>query len=221
MKLQRLGGYAAFAGVLAYAAFVASAARYQPLSDWSDPAKMMAVLSAVPNKYYLTALLWIISNILFLPLMFALRERMQANAPYITGAMLISTSAAIAMAVAESIINLKSVAMIVPQQDLSAFRAAWAVTQGLHWANGHAFAWALLLLGCAALKTRAFSRILAGLLLLTGILWIPNVFFVQLGFTRLTLIYIATSCISAIWCGIELLRQKQSQPAAKEMVALQ
>lgn len=163
MKLQRIGGFAAFAGVFAYIAVVVSAARTQPLSDWTDPVKMMAVVSTVPAKYYLTTLLWIVTFILFLPFMFALRERMQAKAPYLTGAMLIAMSAGTAMAVAESLINLKSVAMIVPRQDISAFTACWAVTQGLHWANGHACAWAFLLLGCAILKTRAFSRILRGL----------------------------------------------------------
>lgn len=97
------------------------------------------------------------------------------------------------------------------ETDILAFRACWAVTQGLHWANGHAAAWTYLFLGCAVLKTRALSRIVGGTSLLTGILWIPNFFFVQMGFQLLTPIYIGLCGISTLWIGIWLLRQKQPQ----------
>ena len=219
MQLQKLGGYAAFAGVFAYIAVVALRIPYGAFVDWSNTAKTMTAVSAAPAKVYLFALLWIITYILMLTTFFALRERMQAAAPHLTSAMIIAVSTATAMAIAESIINLKSIGMITSQQDLSAFRACLAVTQGLHWANGHACAWIYLFFGCAILKTREFSRILGVLSLLTGILWIPNVFFVQLGFTHLTLAYILTGCISAVWTGIALLRQKQPEPAAKQGAA--
>jgi hypothetical protein len=219
MKLQKLGGYAAIAGVFAYISCVVLVGRIQPYGGWNDPAKMMAAISAAPAEFYLFTLLWLITYILLLPIFFAFRERMQADAPHLTHAMLIAMSVATAMAIAESIINLKSVGMVISQKDLSAFRACWAVTQGLHWANGHVLGWSCLLFGCAIIKTRAFSRILGGLFLLTGILWIPNVFLVHLGFTRLTLIYISTSCICAVWLGIALLREKKPQPAPEEMAA--
>jgi hypothetical protein len=223
MKLQRVGSYAviaaAIAGVVAYIACVALVVSIQPSSDWDDPAKTMVAISSAPVKFYLYTLLWIASNILFLPIVLAIRERIQANAPHLTSAMLIAMSVALAMATAESLICLKSVGIIISQKDISAFRACWAVIKGLHWANGHAYGWASLLLGCAVLKTRVFSRLLGGLLLLTGILWIPNFFFVQLGFTRITLIYTSTACISAGWLGVALLRQKQPQSAGKGMAA--
>jgi hypothetical protein len=176
-------------------------------------------VSAAPAEFYVRSLLWIACYILTVTMIYALHERMRANAPRLTRAMLIAGSAAVAMAIAESIINLQSVGMIVPTQDLSAFRACWAVTEGLHWAGGHLCGWAFLFLGCAALKTRTFSRILGGLVLLTGVLWIPNIFFVQIGFMLLTPIYLLSCCVSVIWISVVLLRQKQPQPELKEMAA--
>jgi hypothetical protein len=109
--------------------------------------------------------------------------------------------------------------MIIPRHDLSAFSACWAVIQGLHWANGHACAWTYLFLGCAVLKTRAFSPIVGGLSVLTGILWIPNFFIVEIGFKLLTPIYIGLCGVTTIWIAISLLWQKQPQPESKEMAA--
>jgi hypothetical protein len=211
MKLQKLGGYAAIAVVFSYITIVALAI---PFGAFVDAAKTMAAVSAAPTRFYLYSLLWIIMYVLMLTTFFALRERMKAAAPNLTSAMFIAVSAAAAMAFAESIINLKSIGFIISAQDLSAFRACLAVTEGLHWAGGHACGWVYLFLGCAILKTREFSRTLGWLSLLTGILWIPNVFFVQLGFAYLTFVYILTGCISAVWIGIVLLRQKQPQSEA-------
>jgi hypothetical protein len=217
MKLQKLGGYAVFA--MMFVGSITLAVRTLPLSDLNDPAKVMAAVSAAPAKYYLSTLLYIAGYILFLITIIALHERMQANAPYLTRTMLISMSACTAMAIAESIINLKSIGMIVPTQDLSAFRASWAATQGLHSAGAHICGWACLFLGCAILRTRAFSRILGGLFLLTGILWIPNFVFVQIGFELITPIHKLSFAVASIWIGIALLRQQQPQPASSEMAA--
>jgi hypothetical protein len=145
---------------------------------------------------------------------------MQANAPYLTRLMLIAASTSAAMTIAESIINLKSIKMIIPQQDISAFRACWAVNLGLDSAAFHALAWASLFLGCAVLKTRAFSRVLGWLFFLVGILWIPNFFLVQIGFARGSYrIGLLSFCVAIVWIGIALLRQKQSQPSANETAA--
>ncbi len=219
MKLQKVGGYAAFVALFVYIADVVSVARVRPLGDWSDPAKMMPALSAAHAIFYLTALLWAAAGILFLITFFALHERMQANAPQLTRAMLIAMSAATTIAIAELVINLKSVAMIIPQQDMSAFRACWAVTQGLHWAVGHVSAWAFLFLGCAVLKTRAFSRTLGWLCLITGILWLPNFFLLHIGFALLTPIFGLTGFVAIVWIGIALIRQKQPQAVSKEIAA--
>ncbi len=47
MKLQKVGGYAAIVGLLVYIPVFALVVRIQPLTDWSDRAKMIAAVSAV------------------------------------------------------------------------------------------------------------------------------------------------------------------------------
>ena len=163
--------------------------------------------------------MWLASIIFFQVVIVALHERMQAKAPCLTRLMLIAAAITTAMAIAESIINLKCVAMIISQQDLSAFRACFAVTQGLHGANGHAGAWTYLFLGLAVLKTRAFSRIIGMLSVLIGILWIPNFFIIEIGFKLLTPIYIGLCAVATIWIGIALLRQTPFQTTSKELAA--
>lgn len=219
MKLQKLGGYAVFACGFAYTATLALVLSIESFSGWGDPAKMMPALSAATAKFYLMALLWIATNILLLTVIIALHERMQAQAPYLTRLMLIAASTATALAIVEAIVDLNSIAMIISQQDLSAFRACWTVIQGLHTANGHACAWTYLFLGCAVLKTQAFSRIPGWLALLTGILWIPYFFFSAIGFKLLLPIYLSTCGVATIWIGIVLLRDKQPQPVLNEMAA--
>ncbi len=219
MTLQKLGGYAAIAGLFVYMVVVALVVRIRPLGDWSDPAKMIVALSAARSTFYLDVLLWMAGYILSLIMFFALHERMQADAPHLSRIMVIAASASTAMAIAETVINLKCATMIISQQDLSAFRACWAVTQGLHWAEGHACAWAFLFFGCAALKTRAFSRILGRLFLLTGILWIPQFFLIQIEFSLLWPVTGLLGGVAIVWIGIALLRQKQPQYASTEMAA--
>jgi hypothetical protein len=158
--------------------------------------------------------------VLFLASFVALHERMQADAPCLSRLMLIAASAVTAIAIVESLVFLECFLMI-SQQDISAFRACRAVTNGLYLALNHACGWAFMFLGCAVLKTRAFSRIVGVIDILTGIIWIPGPFIIQFGFGFLGLIIYALSGIGSIWIGIAMIRQKQFQPKSKIMAAAQ
>jgi hypothetical protein len=82
--------------------------------------------------------------------------------------------------------------------------------------GSYAGGWAFLLLGCAILKTRSFSRILGWLFLFAGIGRILHTIpqLLVLGAIEGPLYFVAI-----FWIGIALLRQKQPQPAAKAMAA--
>jgi hypothetical protein len=216
MKLQRLGGYAIFASWIAFIAYVkfASGVFIQPITT-----KTMAALSSARTEFYLCALFFLISYVLFLVPYAALHERMRADAPCLTRLMLIAASTATVIAIAESTILLKCFGMIIIQQDISAFRACLAVGNGLWFAVNHACGWATLFAGCAILKTRAFSRIVGVLSILSGIVWIPSPFVVEIGFSFIGPIIYALSGIGSIWIGIEMIRQKQFQPESKIMAA--
>jgi hypothetical protein len=106
MKLQTLGGYAAFA--MMFVGSITLDIRALPISDLNNPAKVMTAVSAAPAQFYALNLLWIADYILFLITIIALHERMQANAPYLSRTMLISMSACTVMAIIESLVNMKS-----------------------------------------------------------------------------------------------------------------
>lgn len=215
MKLQRLGGYAAIASVCVFIPVVAfTILVLKRFGDLSDPMKAMIAYSAAPADFYVLGMLSIVFCILWLIVIFALHERMQANAPHLTRIALIAASAGTAVYITYFIIRTKGMGMIVPTHDISAYRALDAIAAGLQSMAYHAYGWACLLLGCAVLRTRAFSRIIGGLVLLAGILWIPIT-----GLEFINMIPYWLIEVSFIWFGIALIRQKQPQPASKEMAA--
>jgi hypothetical protein len=212
MKLQKLGGCAAIASVCIpfVIVFLIAQSVRSPLNN--DPMKWMAAYSAAPAYFVAIGLLFIIWLILGLITALALYERMQARAPILTRLMLIGASACTVIVTMYSVISIVGMRMIAPTRDVSAFRASLAITTGLQITVGVLSAWNCLFIGCAILKTRSLSRVLGWLYLLTFILWMLH-FMHSHGMQFVLLI------IASVWTGIALLRQKQPQPAAKEMAA--
>jgi hypothetical protein len=209
MKLQKLGGYAAFAGILLVILIGFCEFRINQFGNLSDPVKAMAAVLAVPNVFYGFNLIIILGRILDLVVRFALYERMQAGAPNLTRAMLIAASAVTIIAIANSMIAFANIRLIQQIQDVSVYRAWDMINTGLNHALDHAGAWVGLFAGCAIVRTRAFSRILGGLILLGLLLGILKYLVPQLEVVSTALGFIAT-----IWIGIALIRQKQPQPEA-------
>jgi hypothetical protein len=222
MNLQRLGGYAALASVCAWLAAVllfALALAHLPggfhrLDDLTDSVKMMEATSAAPGYLYAGYLLIVASYILALIMALALHERMESSALYLTHLMVISASLATLMQLTEAILFIRQAAIIAQTEDISAWRALTAITDGLHFTAGHLCGWSVLIAGCAVLRTRALSRILGWVLFVAGILWLPRFAVPQLGNVPGLL-----SWVGAIWTGIALLRGKQPQPVSRKMAA--
>ena len=215
MKLQKLGGYAAFASICAYLAVVLIfTLTLDHFGYLNDPVKMMEAISAAPGNFYAGYLLMVVSYIFSLILVLALHERMQSSAPYLIRLLVIAAAAATVMQIAETVLIIRQAATIAQTQDISAWKVFTAITDGLHFTAGHLCAWTVLLSGCAIIRTRTLSRTLGWLLLITGILWLPRFAVPQLG-----LIPALLSCVGGVWTGIALLRQKQPQSANREMAA--
>jgi hypothetical protein len=205
MKLHRVGGFAAIVSVCAYAALRQwSILTQRQLGDLSDPAKAIAAYLASPIYLHISALLLMACYVLFLVTTFALYERMRTGAPWLTRLMLIAASIAAVVGITEGVV----LVAVVRRLAVSTYMAHSAIINGLYMIGG----WAYLFVGCSIVKTRAFARILGWLFVLTGILWIPRFMLPQLGMLPAFL-----SCVAVIWVGIELIRQKWTQPAAKEM----
>jgi hypothetical protein len=215
MKLQRLGGYAAITALFLTIAYELFAIFLKSRTAFTDsPVKGMAAALAIPTEFHVLHLLPIVSSIIGFMWALALHERMQANAPYLTRAMLIAFSVYATMNIASNFIGFESIAVLAPMQDLSAFTAFISVIGGLHNASNHAFGWYVVFIGCAVLKTHAFSRVIGWLFLLEGILLMAERIANVLG-----LISASASIIAIVWIGIAMIRQKQLQPTAKEIAA--
>jgi len=215
MKLQKLGGYAAIASVCANMAVVVFYILIKKrFGDFIEPVKEMAAVSAAPSYLYTIGWQAIIVSILWLIVFFALHERMQAKAPLLTRIALIAASAGTAISVTYYIIRIKGIGMIFPTQDISAYRAWDAIAAGLQSMSYHAYGWAFLLIGCAALRTHAFSQLLGWLVILAGILWLPAT-----GPELMNMIPYNLIAVSFVWIGIALLRQKESQTVPGEKTA--
>ncbi len=219
MKLQKLGGYAAIASVCFSIIYVIMRGPFAALLDLP---KTMAAYSSAPTHFIVLYLLYSILGILTFVMFLALHERMQADAVYLTRTMLIAASVSTAASITTSIgVLLGGGLIIVPAQDVSAFRALFAICLSVAFMGYHTHGWACLLLGGAVLKTGSFSRILGWLVLVAGIVFIPTTIVLQLSRVSQLLFTVAAllSIVATIWIGIALLRQKQPQPADKEMAA--
>ena len=209
MKLQKLGGYAAIASICVFIVYAVYANHIFSSVNLKDPADIMAVMSSTSGEFYVLNLLYLLYLIFLLILGVALHERMHADAPYLSHMMLIAAVVNSAIGIISTMVTIKSIGMIVPTQDLSAFMTYWTIREGLNSASGYATAWSFLFAGCAILVTRSFSVVLGWLVVVTGILWIPAFFIIHIGFNRIlpNLLNIM-SFAAMIWIGTAMLRKK-------------
>jgi hypothetical protein len=209
MKLQRLGGYAAIATVCVLIGHsVLSNLYLRCFEGVRDFDKAFAVAKTALAELAVINLVWIVLIILMLIVFLALHERMQANAPCFTRIALIAASAATAMCVASGFILSDSNTVLLPTPDESVYRALSGIAGCLKRAGGEFYGWAFLLMGCAVLSTRAFSRVLGCLFLLVGILFIPKELF-QGGIAIVNPIAALLAAVCFVWLGVVLLREKQ------------
>jgi hypothetical protein len=214
MKLHKLGGYAAIACVCLFVVYViTNIIVFQRFGDLSDPAKMMSAALTARTLIYTTSLLNIACCTLAFILFMALHECMQASAPNLMRISLICMFFSAAMWITYSIAQIRGFYfLIVPTKDISAIRPFYAIGSGITEMGYYTYGWANLLIGCAILRTRAFTRTPGWLFLIAGILLLPEIILPDVKpFSNLLI------CIAIVWVGIALLRQKHPQSAPKEM----
>ena len=223
MKLQKLGGYSAFALVCTFIVLTFIVRFILPTVDSGGLANVMTVTLAAPGKFCLYNLVKMVFCIFFLITIIALHERMHTKVPYLSRIMLIAASAFAAIDISGTTVNMLSIETLALTRDLSAFRACWTVTQGLGNAAHFAAASACLFLGCAILASHTFSRLPGVFLVIQGslgVIKLPLGFLVPIkpSFTIivggiLTIVF----CTAFILMGIKMLRQESPEPAALEM----
>ena len=220
MKLQKLGGYASIVFVCALIAVVGIAAFTMPRlgltlsGDGADPVKVMAAYEASPITFHVLRPFGILIAIVIVLITLALQERMRANAPNLMRLAVIAASVASALLLANTITGTLGLASITSAKDVSAYRAFRVMQDGLSSAGLNAWGWALLLMGWAAITTRALPRILSWLILVYGVVTIFQFAVVQIQSVSLLLFL-----ISMMWLGVVLLRKQEPSPAQAHKTA--
>jgi hypothetical protein len=141
-------------------------------NDWVDPVKNFSAMNASPVTFFIMDLELILFGIASILMVLALRERMQIGAPHLMQLAVIGVSITSALWLAQGLIAMAGMPSIVGAKDASAFRAVMAVFAGLGVAADSALGWTLLLIGCAALRTRRLPRLLGYFAILKGIVMI-------------------------------------------------
>ena len=215
MKLQKIGGYASIVnGLLTLLLLMILILIFPRLglvepSDWIDPVKGINACIKSPATFFLWDLDFILWGITLVLMALALRERMETESPNLMRLVVIGASISATLCLSYGLIGIVGFPPIVSAKDISAFRAMFGVTFGLSIAGDHASGWALLLSGCAALKTGKLSRLLAYLLILTGIVWILEFFSCGHSiYGPLVAVGLLVTFVSEVWLGIVLLQNR-------------
>jgi len=222
MKMQKLAGYAAIAWicliVILLAIQVPFASRYGLTEQGAglDPAKVAAAYSGSPMTFTVVSVLEILLGILFLFIALGLHERMRAKAPNMMRLLIIAASVSCALGIAGVMIAIRGLASMAGAADVSIYRPLLVMQSGLSTASDHALGWVDLLIGVAAISTRALPRFIAYVFLVLGILTVIGFALPTVTGTAGTVISIVVGfliAIAMIWLGIVMLREREMSPA--------
>jgi hypothetical protein len=213
MKLQKLGGYASIVLVLLIIAGVPVDASMNIRGmDIYDPVKMIAAYQASTMLFWAHYVMGMLNAILILLIALALRERMQAKAPNMMSIAVIAASAYSALYITTMIGGFFRNILLTGMNDASAFRAFLVLHEFLAQAAASILGWGFLMIGCAAIKTRALPRMLGYTILPFSILSIIRFAVtlspIQLGSPILMLLRL----IVFVWLGVVLLRKPEPIP---------
>ena len=209
-NMQRLGGYASlltglgFFGIMVIDFAILAPQGFAGPDTPAEEVMALAAKSATP--FQLLDFITMLFSITFILAALAVRERLGDSAPNQMLMALIAASIASALFIAIGAIDFNSTPSIAAANDVSAFRASIAITDGM--LNGAIFAlgWMLLLWAWAGLATKGLPVMLCYLLLLTGFAAILAFVIPILG-----LLVIVLNAVWGFWLGYVLLRQPKME----------
>mgnify|MGYP001084218672 CR=1 FL=1 len=221
MKIQKLGGYSAIVSVgltiilLAIALPLASHYGLTEPGAGLDPAKRLAAYSGSPAAMQAMGVLTIVLGILGLFVAVALKARMQAKAPNLMLLLIIAASATSALTIIGVMLGVRGLAAMEKAADVSMYKPFLVMLSGLGTASDNISGWASLLIGIAAIRTRALPRFVAYVFLVLGILGVIAFTLPSMSGTAPGVIAIIIGllyAIATVWLGIVLLRDRQASP---------
>ena len=198
MGIQKIGGYGSLINALLMVLFLL--VPLQP-NDFYDPASGFETISAGYHIFYILYFGLVLSGMCYIPMVLAMRERMKNSVPNIMLTAIIGVSIACTLWFATALVGCLGMPLIVSAKDASAYTAVGSVILSLASGGDCTVGFILLLIGCAALKIKTFSKILCSLFILKGLVMILSIYiktFVAVGIILGLLFY--------TWLGIVLLR---------------
>jgi hypothetical protein len=214
MKLQKLGGYASIGFVLLLIAGVpVDASMNIRRMDSYDPVKMIAAYQALTMLFWAHYIMRMLDAILIIPIALALQERMQTKVPNMMRIAVIAASAYSALVITEMIEAFFRNVLLAGMNDASAFRAFLVLHSVLGSAAFSSLGWGFLMIGCAAIKTRALPRMLGFTILPFSILLIIRFAVTLSQFQLGSNIFVLLRLIVFVWLGVVLLRNPKPTPA--------
>jgi hypothetical protein len=222
MKMQKLGGYSVIAYMCLFVVTmvieVLLLSRYGLNTQGAllDPAKMSALFSGSPLAARALGGLKVLLPILSLVFALALRERMQLKAPNLVRLLDIASSAYCVLDITRIVILGRAMAAMAGVADVSIYRPYLFMFDGINAAAGYVYGWVALLIGVAAIATRAFPRFIGHASLVFGI-WsgirdfLPNA--TGTAARVLSIIFALFYTVAIIWMCVEMLRVRETAPA--------
>jgi hypothetical protein len=200
MGIQKIGGYGSLINALLMVLFLLVA--FQP-NDFYDPARGFETISAGYHIFYILYFGLVLSGICYIPMVLALRERMKNSMPNIMGTAIIGVSIACTLWFAAALVGCLGMPLIVSAKDASAYTAVGTVILSVASGGDCTVGFILLLVGCAALKIKTFSRILCYVFILKGLVMILSI-----SIEPLVIVGIILGLLFYPWLGIVLLKSE-------------
>ncbi len=222
MKIQRLGGYSAIAAiclVVLLLAIVLPFSRSHGLNEQGaglDPEKVMAAYSSSPAVWSFASIMEILIAILGLLVVLGLHERMHNKAPNLMRLAVIAVSATCILSITNVLINLRVLSLMKEVTDLSIYKPLLMFGNGIEVAMNNFSGWVALLIGIAAISTKALPRFIAYVFFIIGILGVIRFLLPTTtpGATGITIIIVILLfyVIAYIWLGIVMIRDSRDSP---------
>ena len=216
MKLQKLGGYASiFLATIIIVNIIILIIIFRGYTTLEiyDPVKMMDAYNTYTIAFRVYYVLGILTGVLVVFIALVLQERMKADAPQLMRLAVLAASGYFIFAIIAEMSGIYRNIVLSQINDPAAFRSFLVLHECFAGASFNALGWALLFIGCSALRTRALPRILGYIILVYGIANIVvTVSIIELAIP----VGLLLGVIVFAWLGIVLLRQQQPNLTSQE-----
>ena len=201
MKLQKLGGYASIILICVIVVIRGISAKLGLPLRYTDvsPTELMTAFETYPIFIRIARLTSFLAAIYLVLITLVLKERMQSDAKNLMSFAIIAASIASTLELTGGTILVSSMEAMTAAKEILSYTLLVGIMEGISYAKGYAWGFALLLTGIAAVKTLVLPKILSYIILIYGICHIITFYVKPAGIVGMLF------PIIFLWLGIYLL----------------